>query len=228
MAFCDTFILSFFFLFFFLLVGNKRFKVCINNFLETYMKASSRSEKSAVISSIVTSIRESSANGGGFVRWDPASQGWYEVGDKVARDKVGQCLRDAIQLNEAIKLKRGGSVSEESNLVLGLSPKRKSSASISIRSTKSCSPENLSIKIGNEENCRSYLQSLSTDKKDWSMIIPMDDLIDNGFKMSIDMDIGNSPAGEECIFKVRDWNQAEDLCNWFEADQKTDDLQLLM
>lgn len=42
----------------------------------------------------MTSIRESSTQGGGFVRLDGLFRGWYEVGDKVARDKVGQSLRD--------------------------------------------------------------------------------------------------------------------------------------
>ena len=80
------------------LVGNQRFLLCVENHLKKYLKASSRSEKSAVISSIVTSIRESSTHkGGGFVRFDIALNRWYEVGDKVARDKVGQALRDAVK-----------------------------------------------------------------------------------------------------------------------------------
>jgi hypothetical protein len=48
----------------------------------------------------VSSIRESSAQeGGGFVRFDASHGLWYEVGDKVARDKVGQALRDSIRAN---------------------------------------------------------------------------------------------------------------------------------
>jgi hypothetical protein len=48
----------------------------------------------------VSSIRESSAQeGGGFVRFDASHCLWYEVGDKVARDKVGQALRDYIRAN---------------------------------------------------------------------------------------------------------------------------------
>jgi hypothetical protein len=46
----------------------------------------------------VSSIRESSTQkGGGFVRFDASHCLWYEVGDKVARDKVGQALRDSIR-----------------------------------------------------------------------------------------------------------------------------------
>jgi hypothetical protein len=68
--------------------------------LRSYTKAATRSAKSAVISDIVSSIRESSAQeGGGFVRFDASHCLWYEVGDKVARDKVGQALRDSIRAN---------------------------------------------------------------------------------------------------------------------------------
>eukprot|EP00980_Cylindrotheca_fusiformis_P005561 scaffold1177_cov79-Cylindrotheca_fusiformis.AAC.3 len=76
-------------------VGNRRFRLCIENNIQSYSAAKSRSEKSAIISEIVTSIRESSTQGGGFVRLDSNTRRWYEVGDKVARDKVGQTLRDS-------------------------------------------------------------------------------------------------------------------------------------
>lgn len=78
-------------------VGNRRFKVCIENFLQSYQKAKSRSRRSAVITNIITSIRSSSEMGGGFVRFQPSQSLWYEIGDKVARDKVGQALRDVLR-----------------------------------------------------------------------------------------------------------------------------------
>eukprot|EP00980_Cylindrotheca_fusiformis_P017273 scaffold5345_cov86-Cylindrotheca_fusiformis.AAC.3 len=84
-------------------VGNLRLKVCIDNYLRSYAKASSRSGKSAVITDIVESIRDSSDTGGGFVGFDPSQNQWYEVGDKVARDKVGQALRDRLRNRKSIK-----------------------------------------------------------------------------------------------------------------------------
>ena len=42
--------------------------------------------RSAIITNIVASIRDASE--AGFVRLDLASGHWYEVGDKMARDKV--------------------------------------------------------------------------------------------------------------------------------------------
>jgi hypothetical protein len=79
-------------------VDNKRFKKhCIEGYLGTYLMANSRSTKSAVITDIVSAIRASSKHAGdvGFVRFDPFLKRWYEVADRVARDKVGHSLRDA-------------------------------------------------------------------------------------------------------------------------------------
>jgi hypothetical protein len=49
------------------------------------MNASSRVERSSIITDIVIGIR---TGGGGFVRYDQAPMRWYDVGDKIARDKV--------------------------------------------------------------------------------------------------------------------------------------------
>ncbi|KAL3941991.1 MAG: hypothetical protein SGBAC_003734 [Bacillariaceae sp.] len=63
------------------------------------MEASSRITKSAIITNLISSIRESSSQpAGGFVRFDESCGQWYEVGEKSARDKVGQALRDAARL----------------------------------------------------------------------------------------------------------------------------------
>jgi hypothetical protein len=59
------------------------------------MKAMARTERSAIISNIVATMRKSSRIGG-FVRLDIPTHRWYEVGDKIARDKVGHALRDAM------------------------------------------------------------------------------------------------------------------------------------
>jgi hypothetical protein len=50
-------------------VGNRRFRVCIENHVDTYMNAKTRQDKSSVITLIVKSIKESSSphSGGGFV-----------------------------------------------------------------------------------------------------------------------------------------------------------------
>jgi len=63
--------------------------------LDKYSAATSKQEKSRIVSSIVDTIRRSSANGG-FVKLDPLTGNWFEVGDHLAREKVGQTLRDAL------------------------------------------------------------------------------------------------------------------------------------
>lgn len=71
-------------------IGNRRFRVCIDNNLETYSRANSKHERSMVVTGIVDAIRECRVDGrGGFIRKDAVSGRWYEVGDKISREKVG-------------------------------------------------------------------------------------------------------------------------------------------
>lgn len=96
------------------IVGNKRFKISVENHLNSYIKAPTRTAKSAIITNLVSSIRESSTTiGGGFVRYDESTGRWYEVGEKIARDKVGQALRDAAR-QRRIKEKKAAHKSQSS------------------------------------------------------------------------------------------------------------------
>ena len=70
--------------------GNKRFKLIVESSLQRYSNAPSKLAKSAIVSDIVETIRASSP-GGGFVKKE--GNMWYEAGDHLAREKVGQCLR---------------------------------------------------------------------------------------------------------------------------------------
>eukprot|EP00539_Tryblionella_compressa_P009357 CAMPEP_0178792194 /NCGR_PEP_ID=MMETSP0745-20121128/8389_1 /TAXON_ID=913974 /ORGANISM="Nitzschia punctata, Strain CCMP561" /LENGTH=479 /DNA_ID=CAMNT_0020450357 /DNA_START=114 /DNA_END=1553 /DNA_ORIENTATION=+ len=82
-------------------VGNRRFRICIQNNLQAYIKAKSKHTRSAVVSCIVDAIRECRTdNVGGFVRRDLVTNRWYEVSDKMAREKVGHALREAINRNK--------------------------------------------------------------------------------------------------------------------------------
>jgi hypothetical protein len=73
--------------------GNRRYRAIIKNTLNKYAQATSRYEKTVIVSEIVDAIREFSSDGG-FVK----KQGgvWIEVGDQLAREKVGQSLRDSL------------------------------------------------------------------------------------------------------------------------------------
>jgi hypothetical protein len=80
--------------------------VCIDNNLNTYTNAKTKHEKSMVVTVAVDAVTESSTQErGGFVRKDLVSGRWYEVGDKIAREKVGHALRDAIKLNQKLENK---------------------------------------------------------------------------------------------------------------------------
>jgi len=60
----------------------------IESNLERYSNAKSKIEKTLVVSNIVDSVRETSPCGG-FVKREDEGR-WYEVGDLVSREKVGQ------------------------------------------------------------------------------------------------------------------------------------------
>lgn len=97
-------------------VGNRRFRILCELNLHKYEAAQSKTEKSVIVMSIVDAVREA-AGIGGFVRQvrfvpaqrtnnttrtltpvfssqDLSSKQWFEVGDVIAREKVGQQLRD--------------------------------------------------------------------------------------------------------------------------------------
>lgn len=76
--------------------GNKRFRVLVEQFLDRYSSASSKLEKSAIVSSIIQTIRRNAQLGGFFVKKDTNTGLWYDVGDHLSREKVGQTIRDAL------------------------------------------------------------------------------------------------------------------------------------
>lgn len=75
--------------------GNQRFRTMVDLYLEHYAAATSKMEKSAIVSAIVQAVRQESPQGG-FIKQDRTTDRWYEVGDLLAREKVGQTIRDAL------------------------------------------------------------------------------------------------------------------------------------
>ena len=63
--------------------GNKRFKLIVESSLQRYSNAPSKLAKSAIVSDIVETIRQSSP-GGGVVKKE--GNMWYEAGDHLARE----------------------------------------------------------------------------------------------------------------------------------------------
>ena len=75
--------------------GNQQFRRIVDGHLEAYAGATSKVDKSIVVSEILNAVRSSSPNGG-FVRRNSKTGHYEAVTDRVAREKVGQMLRDSL------------------------------------------------------------------------------------------------------------------------------------
>jgi hypothetical protein len=73
-------------------VGNRRFRILCEINLKKYVSAYTKMQKSLIVMGIVDAVREGSLSirglQGGFIKRDPETNRWYEVGDAVAREKV--------------------------------------------------------------------------------------------------------------------------------------------
>ena len=95
-------------------VGNKYFRSLISMHMERYINAPNRQQKSNLVSRIVQLVRHS---GGNFIKLVEVGDGdddacamgllnhgsprdghrqWYEIGDKLAKEKCGHAIRDMI------------------------------------------------------------------------------------------------------------------------------------
>ncbi|KAL3912432.1 MAG: hypothetical protein SGARI_001161 [Bacillariaceae sp.] len=72
--------------------GNIHLRTLASTYLSKY--SDSRQAKTEVVNSILGIIRAVCPNGGAFVRCEQGQ--WYEVGDRVAREKVGYVFRDLL------------------------------------------------------------------------------------------------------------------------------------
>jgi hypothetical protein len=64
--------------------------------LERYCRVGKKGMRSKLISEIVEAVKSQSPRGG-FVRKDPITGHWKEVSVFLAREKVGQSMRDAMR-----------------------------------------------------------------------------------------------------------------------------------
>jgi hypothetical protein len=71
--------------------GNYRFRMVASMFVKRYSQASSKTDKSVIVSDIVTMIHQS---GGMFCKHEKGS--WFKVGDHTAREKTSALLRDLL------------------------------------------------------------------------------------------------------------------------------------
>jgi len=76
--------------------GNKRLKKIISLRLDEYSRAILQSEKSQILRAIVSQTRNNHPYNGGFVKQDPQTSRWFDVGDNLAREKISKAFRDAL------------------------------------------------------------------------------------------------------------------------------------
>jgi hypothetical protein len=71
--------------------GNHRFRMVASMFVKRYSQANSKTDKSVIVSDIVTMIHQS---GGMFCKHEKGS--WFKVGEHTAREKTSALLRDLL------------------------------------------------------------------------------------------------------------------------------------
>ena len=73
--------------------GNVWYRELIDESLEQYDAAATKTEKTVLVTSILEAVRNASPDGG-FIK--KVEGRWMEVGDHIAREKIGQSLRDRL------------------------------------------------------------------------------------------------------------------------------------
>jgi hypothetical protein len=76
--------------------GNRLFRELVLEYVPEYMGARSKLDKSIVLNSIIERVQRQGNGTALFVKYDRRSKKWFEIGDDVAREKVGHALREAI------------------------------------------------------------------------------------------------------------------------------------
>jgi hypothetical protein len=86
--------------------GNRRFRTLASMFIDRYSQADTKAAKTAIVSEIITVIRQA---GGNFCKYYSKCDAWFEVGDHHAREKVSGLLRDLLhtQYRSSAKAKVG-------------------------------------------------------------------------------------------------------------------------
>lgn len=77
------------------LAGNRMLRELILQYVPSYLKASTKTEKGHVIVDIVERLRRDSPTGVGLVRQNKKTGRWSYIGLEKAKDKIGHALRKA-------------------------------------------------------------------------------------------------------------------------------------
>ena len=75
--------------------GNQLFKLIVETQLQAYLDAESRIDKTTILMDVIQQVRDNDP-GGGFVKRNPKTGQFFEVGDFLAKEKTAQAFRDAL------------------------------------------------------------------------------------------------------------------------------------
>lgn len=81
---------------------NKSFRATLEHHLASYAVATTKQQKSDIVSSIYNAIQEATPHGG-FIRRDACGQ-WGRVSAQVAREKIGQGKHGRAMKNKNVAL----------------------------------------------------------------------------------------------------------------------------
>lgn len=77
--------------------GNKRLRKIVASKIDDYFYARTKIEKSNILLSAISIVRSKHPLPGKFIKKDKKTKCYYDVGDFVAKEKVSQFFRDALQ-----------------------------------------------------------------------------------------------------------------------------------
>lgn len=74
-------------------IGNRRFKVVVQDHLQEYLDAPGKLEKTFIVSKVLNTI-EQTCPVGAFVKFENGR--WWSAGERASREKIGASFRDAL------------------------------------------------------------------------------------------------------------------------------------
>jgi hypothetical protein len=83
--------------------GNKYYTTVTQNYIQDYIRATTRLQKSIVVSNV---LKEVTKSGGRFIKVDKSTKRWYQMTPEQAHDKTGHSIRDFIRQQEKENAKR--------------------------------------------------------------------------------------------------------------------------
>ena len=72
--------------------GNRRFRDIVHRNMPSYLSCSSKLDKTIILNTIIAEVQ---LYGGRFLK-HTKKEGWFEISDEQAREKVGHAMREAI------------------------------------------------------------------------------------------------------------------------------------